>query len=205
MRNDTINRLFTPFVVVFVFSGPGLAQTCEAFDPEHHNSPVCEQATMYTMRAEDGYVSATGQWTPPGEISPNESVVELTCINTPVQQVSNSKFGFCLMAAAYLTLAESRNLGVSTSYYDIVSWGKSRILAERDEGWQKMNCEQQQPVLDFPSNTVTLTSTLSFTPERCARLNKDNKKQTEVFLLKHYPLEAFPSKDFNPLMQGKAK
>jgi hypothetical protein len=46
--------------------------------------------------------------TPPGEITPNESVVELTCINTPVEQVSNSKIGYCLMAAACLPFAQSR-------------------------------------------------------------------------------------------------
>jgi hypothetical protein len=192
-------------LLVFVLQASGSTQTCEAFDPEHHNSPVCEQATMYAIRAEDGYVSATGQWVPSGEVAPKESIVELTCINAPVSQVSNSRIGFCLMAASYLTFSESRNLGISTNYYDIVSWGKSRILAERDEGWPKINCEQQQLVIDFPSNTVTLTSTLSLTTDRCTRMNKDSKKQTEVFLLKHYPLESYPSNDFNPFLQDKAK
>lgn len=198
-------RIASLLFAVLIVPGSGWAQTCDAFDPEHHNNAVCEQSTMFTMRAEAGYVTATGQWIPPGEITPNESVVELTCINRPVEQVSNSKIGYCLMAAAYLPFAQLRNLGISTNYYDIVSWGKSRILAERDEAWEMSNCEQQQLVLDFPSNTVTLTSTLSFTPERCARLNKESKKQTEVFLLKHYPYESFPNKDFNPFLQEKMK
>jgi hypothetical protein len=109
------------------------------------------------------------------------------------------------MAGAYLSFAGSRNLGVSTNYYAVVSWGESRVMAERDEGWKTVNCEQQQLVLDFPSNTVTITSTLSMTPETCGKMNKASKKQAEVFTLRHYPLEAYPDKQDNPFLKERAK
>ena len=203
MRNFVLLLILSSFASVLPTLAP--AQTCEAFDPEHHNSPVCEQGSMFTMQADEGYVTARGQWIPVGEITPKESIVEITCVNTPVQQLADSKLGFCLMAAAYLGFAESRNIGISTNSYGIVSWGKSRIIAERDESWQSINCEQQQLVLDFPSNAVTITSTLSMTPERCAKMNRGNKKETAVFALKHYPLEMFPSKETNPFLQEKGK
>jgi hypothetical protein len=64
-----------------------------------------------------------------------------------------------------------------------------------------VNCESQQPVFDFPSNTVTITSTLSLVG-RCADTNKTAKEQTKVFMLKRYAFELFPSKDLNPSLKG---
>jgi len=184
--------------VTLLLGVPAHGQTCNSFDPDRHNNPVCGQATMYTIRADHGFVTATGHWEPKG-VAPDESIVEVTCVRTPVAQFSSSKIGFCLVAMAYLPFSGSRNLGISTNYYDVMSWDESHIIAERNR--PEPDCEQLQLVLNFPSNTVTLTSTFSFASEICAKWHKD-QKQSEAFTLKHYPLELYPSKDLNPFLTG---
>jgi hypothetical protein len=186
-------------VVVAVLGGLAAGQRCEAYDPEHHNGPICNLPLMHTHSAADGYVSATGQWTP-SDLFPAESESEIECVRANVPQLSNSQLGFCQIITAFLT-PYSRGLGIATNDYDIVSWGKSRIIAERSKVWQIINCEQQQLVFDFPSNTVTITSTSSFVGRHCADMNKEVKEHSKVFTLIRYPFELFPSKYLNPFLK----
>jgi hypothetical protein len=88
---------------------------------------------------------------------------------------------------------------VNTRYLDIVSWGKTRIIAEETIA---VGCENQQLVIDFPSNSVTLTSTLSFSTKRCADANK-GQTSTAVFSLVHR-FGFAPNKDMNPFLRGKS-
>lgn len=160
--------------------------------------PVCKLPQMGTSTAADGYVSARGTWTPDGFI--DRADVEIECVRTHVPQLSLSKTGFCQMATALIFQNAPM---VSTNVYDIVSWGRTKIIAERSESWQSTNCETQQLVLDFPSNTVTLTSTLNRSG-RCGKFHEDvdklsNKpvKDVEVFTLVHKFGDMFADQDDN--------
>jgi hypothetical protein len=69
------------------------------------------------------------------------------------------------------------------------------------------NCENQQLVLDFPSNTVTLTSTLNRSGhcgtmhENVERINKKPMKDVEVFSLVHNLGALFADQDGNSFFQ----
>jgi hypothetical protein len=139
--------------------------------------------------ASQGYVSAHGTWTPDGLIE--NADIEIECLRTSVPQVSDSKIGVCQMASAIIFQGVP---AVATNDFGIVAWEKTKIIAERSEAWQMMNCETQQLVLDFPSNTVTLTSTLSRSGhcakrgETLDKIAKDTHKplkDVEVFTLVH--------------------
>jgi len=167
-------------------SVPATCQTkCDSFATD----PICKLPQLGTSMASQGYVSAKGTWTPDGLI--DNADVEIECIRTSIPQVSDSTVGVCQMASAIVFHGQP---AVAINDFDIVAWEKVKVIAERSAAWEMMNCETQQLVLDFPSNTVTLTSTLSRSG-RCAtqgetldKIAKDTHKplkDVEVFTLVH--------------------
>lgn len=163
--------------------------TCQKKCDLFSTNPICKLPQLGTSMASQGYVSAKGTWTPDGLI--DNADIEIECIRTSIPQISDSTIGVCQMASAII-LADVP--AVALNDFGIVAWEKTKIIAERSGGWQMMNCETQQLVLDFPSNTVALTSTLSRSG-RCAqqietldKLAKDKHKplkDVEVFTLVH--------------------
>lgn len=159
-----------------------------------------------TFQAEAGYVVARGRWDK--DLYPKNSEMEITCVRAQVSQLSNSSVGFCLMALGFTMnavpnlLPENNNVvGVSTNYYDIVSWGKTRIIAEKS--FHDLCPENRQLVIDFPSNIVTLTSTVSLTEKCAASLKKSGGKLEPVVIysLMHAPLTANADKQSNPFLE----
>jgi len=71
---------------------------CNTVDFDHTNSPQCVLPHLDTSQAKEGYVSATGTWTPDGFI--DKADIEFTCVHASVPQVSGSEIGYCLMASA---------------------------------------------------------------------------------------------------------
>jgi hypothetical protein len=134
---------------------------CSSVD---NGSPICQLPLLSTHDAEQGFIVATGRWDK--DLYPKDSQMEITCVRTRVSQLSNSSVGFCLMALGFIMNAvpnlvpeNNRIVGVSTDYYDIVSWGKTRIMAEKI--FHGETCpESRQLVIDFLSGTVVLTSEL---------------------------------------------
>ena len=115
--------------------------------------------------------------------------IEFTCVRAHVPQLSGSRTGYCLMAAGGLV---SDVPTVSTAYFDVTSWEDAKVIAERSAEWQSTECESQILVFDFRFNTITLTSTLNRSGERCRahfeaieRFTKKAMKDTEVFSLAH--------------------
>jgi hypothetical protein len=162
-----------------------------------------------TSQVEQGYVNARGRWDK--DLYPKNSEMEITCVKAQVSQLSNSSVGFCLMALGFTMnavpnlLPENNNVvGVSTNYYDIVSWGKTRIIAEKSFP-RDMCPENRQLVIDFPSNIVTLTSTVSMTEKCVASLKKSgvNLEPVVVYSLIHAPLTANADKQSNPFLREK--
>ena len=93
-------------------------------------------------------------------------------------------------------------VGVSTDYYDIVSWGKTRIIAEKTFHGEKCP-ESRQLVIDFSSGTVVLTSTVSVTKSCAAMLKGIDKKleSVEVYSLKHAPYTPYADEGFNSFLR----
>jgi hypothetical protein len=162
---------------------------------------------MDASTASEGYVSAYGTWTPDGLIS--KADIEIECLRTTVRQLSFSKIGVCQMASAAILLGRPV---VSLNDFGIIAWGKSKITAERSEGWQDQNCEGQQLILDFASNTVILTSTLSRSGDCEKRLEDSDKnaktlnqkpaKDVEVFTLVHNVGNLYADEDDNPFFHA---
>ncbi len=162
---------------------------------------------MDTNAAKEGYVVATGRFS--GDLYPKNSEMEITCVKAQVPQVSNSSVGFCLLALGFnldavkgLVPENSNIVGVSTDFYDIVSWGGTRIIAELNRFRIGTCPETRQLVVDFPSNTVTLTSNVSIT-EKCAALEKTWTHKMEpvvIYTLQHAPFTSKADKGFNPLL-----
>jgi hypothetical protein len=166
-------------------------------------NPICKLPQLGTSMASGGYVSGHGTWTPDGLI--NKADIEIECLRTPIAQISFSKIGVCQMASANVLGDQPV---VALNDFDIVAWEKTKIIAERSATWQMQNCETQQLVLDFPSNTVTLTSTLSRSG-RCAKLYENSDKlaknmhqqplkDVEVFTLVHNLGALYADEDDNP-------
>ena len=65
--------------------------------------------------------------------------------------------------------------------------------------------ENRQLVIDFPSNIVTLTSTVSMTEKCVASLKKSgvNLEPVVVYSLIHAPLTANADKQSNPFLREK--
>jgi hypothetical protein len=157
---------------------------------------------------EGGYVDVQGgHWEPTGSISGDD--IEITCIRARAPQLSNSEIGYCLLAYAF---ALAGTPVVKTDYLDITNWNKTRIIAEHSAGWELTECEKQIYVLDFPTNTVTLTSTLNKTDSQCAKrwayldkmskdANKPPMKDVEVFHLAPGFADMPASKDANPFLR----
>ena len=161
----------------------------------------CKLPMLETTSADHGYVVATGHWTPKGYFS-DVSETEITCIRALVPQVSNSKIGYCLMATGFV-MDGTNNIGVSTVYLDITSWEKTKIIAEQSPGWEATNCESQAYVIDFSSNTVTMTSTLSISKECNQQWGKLGKpvKQVENFRLVHQYGTMYADERLNPFLK----
>jgi hypothetical protein len=95
---------------------------------------------------------------------------------------------------------------VALSDFEIVAWEKTKVIAQRDETWQLTNCATEQLVLDFPSNTVTLTSTWNRSGDCGKRLeaadklatNKAPLKDAEVFTLVHNSGALHADEGMNP-------
>ena len=95
------------------------------------------------------------------------------------------------MAAGYILNGPA----VSLNSFDVIAWERTKIVADRGGAWEMTNCETQQLVLDFRSNTVTLTTTLSRSGTRCAKqgeyldkIRKEKRKtvnDVQVFTLVH--------------------
>ena len=181
--------------------------SCNTVDFDHTNSPQCVLPHLNVSQAKQGYLSANGTWTPDGFI--DKADIEFTCIQAYVPQVSESRSGFCLMASAILL---SGIPAVSTNYFEVKSWERTKLIAERSESWQSMECGSQVLVFDFRFNTITLTSTLNRSQERCnKRLEAMEKftqkpfKANEVFTLVHSYgspyVEGDNIKAFNPYFQ----
>jgi hypothetical protein len=173
-------------VLLVLVSIPATTQTkCGSLSA----NPICKLPQLGTSMASQGYVSAKGTWTPDGLI--NNADIEIECIRASIHQVSYSAIGVCQMASAIIFQGVP---AVGLNDFGIVAWEKTKVIAEQNEAWQMMNCETQQLVLDFLSNTVTLTSTLSRSG-RCAKqgetldkiANDTHKplRDVEVFTLVH--------------------
>lgn len=195
-------RNFSIAAALALFSVPSISQTkCYLSSAD----PICKLPQLCTSVASQGYVSANGTWTPDGLI--DNADIEIECMRTPIPQVSESQIGVCKMASAIIFQGIP---AVAVNDFDIVAWEKTKVIAERDEAWQRMNCETQQLVLDFLSNTVTLTSTLSRSG-RCAKqgecLDKIAKdahkplKDVEVFSLLHNLGALYADEDNNSFFQ----
>jgi hypothetical protein len=186
-------------VLLVLASIPATTQTkCDLFS----TNPICKLPELGTSMASQGYVSAKGTWTPDGLI--NKADIEIECLRTPVSQLSLSEIGVCQMASANVLGDQPV---VALNDFDIVAWEKTKIIAERGAAWQIQNCETQQLVLDFPSNTVTLTSTLSRSG-RCAKVYENSDKlaknmhqqplkDVEVFSLVHNLGDLYADEDHN--------
>src|ERR1700730_18931058 len=118
------------------------------------NEALDKLPELQTSQAKQGFVVATGHWD--GNLYPKDSEMEITCIKARVSQVSDSRVGFCLMALAFTSDGVGADhfgkgvVGVGTAYYDIVSWGETRIIAETS--FPNDICpETRQLVIDFPS------------------------------------------------------
>ena len=168
-----------------------------------NSSPICQLPLLSTQQAEQGFIVATGRWDK--DLYPKNSEMEITCVRARVSILSNSSVGFCLMALGFimdtvpnLVPENNRIVGVSTDYYDIVSWGKTRIIAEKT--FHEACPESRQLVIDFSSGTVVLTSTVSVT-KACASVLKgiDKKLESvEVYSLKHAPFTLYADEGLNP-------
>jgi hypothetical protein len=191
-------------IALLAFSLPSTSQTkCGSTS----NDPICKLPELGTSGASGGYISAHGTWTPDGLI--DKADIQIECTRTPNPQLSNSQIGVCQMASAKVLFGEPV---VAVSDYDIVTWEKNRIIAERSEFWQATNCETQQLVLDFPSNTVTVTSTLSRSghcgkryeeSDKLARkMNREPLKDVEVFTLLHDLGALYADEDDNPFFHA---
>jgi len=182
-----VRKMILVGVALLITSLPATSQTkCDV----NSTNPICKLPQLATSMASQGYVSAKGTWTPDGLI--NNADVEIECIRTSIPQVSDSTVGVCQMASAIIFHGQP---AVAINDFDIVAWEKMKVIAERSAAWEMMNCETQQLVLDFPSNTVTLTSTLSRSG-RCAtqgetldkfakNMHQQPLKDVEVFTLVH--------------------
>jgi hypothetical protein len=182
-----MRKILLANAIVTLMTVPAIPQTkCDPTSTDR----ICKLPELNTSMASRGFVSAHGTWAPDGFI--DDADIEIECIRTPIPQLSESKVGVCLMASAS---PFGRQPAAALTSLDIVAWEKASIIAERDESWQTANCETQRLVLDFPSNTVTLTSTLN-TSGRCAkrieysdklasRRHKEPLKDVEVFTLVH--------------------
>ena len=201
-------------VIAFVLSANAQdKRACNEFDLNNTNTELCMLPYMDTTSSD--FVVAQGTWSPATLFAKN-SDTEITCVHASVPQLSTSELGFCLMATGFIldtTLTKASIVGVGTVYLDITSWDKNRIVAEYYKVWEEHACENRQLVLDFPSNTVTLTSTLLMS-KRCvgerdkmARLiaqTSDQPKprqQVETFKLVHKPYDSFADEGFNPFLK----
>ena len=91
------------------------------------------------------------------------------------------------------------------------AWNRTKIIAERPEAWQLQECEAQTLVLDFTSNTVTLTSTLDKASGNCVewfdsmeKLTKKSLQDAAVFKLVHEyatPYVEESTKQLNPFFK----
>jgi hypothetical protein len=168
-------------------------QDCFAKNPK----PICSMPSLNTNQAGEGFVFVTGHWTPEesGMFEKN-SAIEITCIKAKVEQVSHSPIGFCIEAMGFVStfnpLCKDCAM-VVTNYFDIAAWEKTSIIAET----HARVCETQHLVVDFPSNSVTLTSNLSFTG-KCADADKGSKPALVFSLVRSFE---FASKDLNPFLK----
>jgi hypothetical protein len=170
-------------------------------------SPVCRLPLLSTREAGQGFIVATGRWDK--DLYPKNSQMEITCVRTRVSQLSNSPVGFCLMALGFIMDAvpnlvpdSNRIVGVSTDYYGIISWSKTRILAEKT--FHGDTCpESRQLVIDFLSGTVVLTSTVSMTKDCSAMLKGIDKKlePVMVYSLQHAPFTLYADEGLNPILK----
>lgn len=186
-------KTFATLALIFAVCTPSMAQ-----------KSADQLPLLDTSQAEQGYVAATGRWDK--DLYPKNSEMEITCVKAQVSQLSKSSVGFCLMALGFTMDAAPNVVGVSTDYYDIVSWGKTRIIAEKSFS-SNLCSENRQLVIDFPSNTVTLTSNVSLT-EECANWIKGSgsKKKLEpvvAYSLKHSPFTSNADKQSNPFLREK--
>lgn len=168
---------------------------CDKKDAMRSVTPGCRMPLLSAFQAASGFVVANGRWDPfDTAMSPKDSDVEISCIRARVSQLSNSTIGFCLIAMGFvLDQFPGAGVAVNTRYLDIVSWGEDRIIAEHHG-----DCENQQLVIDFPSNSVTLTSILSFGSKDCAEFNKGETPTMVFSLVYHNGLHA--DKGSNPFM-----
>jgi hypothetical protein len=185
--------------VLILFATPVRAQTkpkpCGMLD---NPSAVCQLPLLSTHELNQGYLSARGKWD--GDIYPKNSEMEITCIKSQLPQVSNSSVGFCLMALGFTLDAMPGAVGVSTDYYDIVSWDKTRIVAEKT--FHEICPESRQLVINFVSGTVVMTSTVSLT-QACTAMLKDINKKLEpvtVYSMKHAPFTLYADEGMNPYL-----
>lgn len=185
-------KTFTTLALMSALCAPVMAQTATDQLP-----------LLDTFQAEQGYVVARGRWDK--DLYPKNSEMEITCVKAQVSQFSNSSVGFCLMALGFAMDAAPNAVGVSTDYYNIVSWGKTRIIAEKSFS-HDLCPENRQLVIDFPSNIVTLTSTVSMTTEKCAASLKKSGLKLEpvvIYSLMHAPFTANADKQSNPFLREK--
>lgn len=214
--NDTATRtsLVTLLVIVVVLfalillSPPVLAQSkCR----EANNLEMCKLPQLSTDLAEgeDGYVIAKGTWTPDGLM--DNADIQIECLRASLPQLSKSRIGNCKLVSGFIFHGMA---AVSMEDYGIVAWERTKIIAERDPHWQMQNCENQQLVLDFLTNTVTLTSTLSRSSGHCAEMmdridksrkeqHKPSQKESEVFSLVHNLGALYADEDYNPFFNKK--
>jgi hypothetical protein len=203
-----MRRVSVTFLLLLLHAhGQAKQFTCDTLDVNHTNPPQCTLPHLDISQARTGYVSATGTWSPDGFL--DKADVEFTCVRASVPQLSDSKVGYCLMASAVIV---SGIPAVSTTYFDVTSWENAKIIAERPEGWQVLECESQVIVMDFRFNTITLTSTLNRSGARCRqrfetieKLTKKPMKDSEVFSLVHsygsLYVEGDHIKTFNPFFK----
>jgi hypothetical protein len=177
---------------------------CGTYDTR--NDPMCQLPEVWTSHESNGYVSARGTWTPDGFI--DKADIKIECLRRPAPHLSVSKLGACQMASA--VIIDDMPV-VALNDFDVVLWKKTKIVAERDEAWQMDACKNQQMVIDFPSNTVTLTSTLNRSGD-CGKRHEDQEqllkmllqpplKDVEVFSLVHNLGARFADADGNSFFQ----
>jgi hypothetical protein len=197
-----MKKMFIPLVLGFIsVVAPAQEFDCHGQKPDMR----CTLPEMSTLTPSE-FITAKGHWIPDTyfrKLFRKKEETELTCIRARVPQVSDSTIGYCLMASGH-TFGDDE-IAVSTDYLDVISWEKTKIVAQRSRDWETANCETQQYVIDFPSNTVTVTSTLSM-GKKCLEQTKrvlaeaKQEKPTEVFTLQHAIGTRYASHQLNPFL-----
>lgn len=197
-----MNKLCTLAVVLVSLVGPiGAQKKATGKCGITNEAEICKLPQMTADPSYPGYVEVIGEWSP--KLSDGMEI-NITCVRSTVPQLSNSKLGVCILAAGGLSMTLPT---VRMDAFGVISWGQTQIVAQSSEEQVYQECEKLTYVVDFRSNTVTLTDTLDKTTERCTErwksvgsVGKPKLPTVSVFHLVHAYATLYANPEINKFL-----